>query len=147
MSDYNFNNLSDLLKSGISAEEIAKSFTKNLNDAIDAMKPNKFQEQCCKLAEAWHDTLNEYCAMNGEDIKVYEDFYVTGNDLEKVIPSALRMLRLTHDYLDALVSLNDAPVQKNTEPRGCQCKKDPEDMPDEDFDALMRVFLDSIGAN
>jgi hypothetical protein len=40
-----------------------------------------------------------------------------------------------------------APVKKSTAPRGCQCKKSFEDIPKDDFDTLMRVFLDSIGAD
>ena len=41
---YNFNNLEEMLRSGVSADEIALAFTKNLNAAMDAANPTPMEE-------------------------------------------------------------------------------------------------------
>ena len=51
---YNFNNLEEMLRSGVSADEIALAFTKNLNAAMDAAKPTPMQKASEELSKAPH---------------------------------------------------------------------------------------------
>lgn len=109
---YNFNDIESLLRSGVSAEDIAATFTKNLNDAINAVKkPSALQEACCALAEAWHDTIDAYC--NEYDCEANRDWYITGDDVYQVLPTVMHVLIATQRYADELKDIA-APVQKNT---------------------------------
>ncbi len=157
--NYDFNNLEEMLRSGVKAEDIAQYFTKNLNDAIDSTKrDSKRAELYENFAKSWNEILRDWADNHGmpDGIKI-DDLMLNGPHAEEVmgqfmdlVASLAPIYKAFADAADRLLAnktLDPAPVTKNTAPRGCQCKKDPEDMPDEDFDALMRVFLDSIGAN
>lgn len=155
--NYDFNNLEEMLRSGVKAEDIAQYFTKNLNDAIDSTKrDSKRAELYENLAKSWNEVLRDW-ADNHEmpDGVEINDLMLDGQHAEEVMGQFMDLVASLAPIYKAFANAADrllankepAPVKKNTAPRGCQCKKDPEDMPDEDFDALMRVFLDSIGAN
>jgi hypothetical protein len=157
--NYDFNNLEEMLRSGVSAEDIAQYFTKNLNEAIDSTKrDSKRAELYENLADSWNEVLRDW-ADNHEmpDGVSIKDLELDGPHTEEIMGQFMDLVASLAPLYKAFANAADrllankgpesAPVQKNTAPRGCQCKKDPEDMPDEDFDALMRVFLDSIGAN
>lgn len=109
---YNFNDLESLLRSGVSAEDIAATFTKNLNDAINATKgPTALQEACCNLAEAWHNVLDTYA--EEYESTPNKDWYISGDDVYQVLPTVMQALFATQRYADELKNIA-APVQKNT---------------------------------
>lgn len=127
---YDFNDLECMLRSGATADQIAAAFTKNLNDAIDAVKkPSALQEACCALADTWHYVIDEYCdEYNCEPSK---DWFITGDDIYQVLPTVMHVLVATQNYAEAL---SKAPVQKNT--AGSKT--------DIDFDKLVDSFLKNI---
>lgn len=159
--NYDFNNLEEMLRSGVSAEDIAQYFTKNLNDAIDSTKrDSKRAELYENLAKSWNEILRDW-ADNHEmpdGVKI-NDLMLDGPHAEEIMGQFMDLVASLAPIYKAFANAADrllankaplptsAPVVKNTTATVCQCKKDSEDMPDEDFDALMRVFLDNIGAN
>lgn len=160
--NYDFNNLEEMLRSGVSAEDIAQYFTKNLNEAIDSTKrDSKRAELYENLADSWNEVLRDWAdnheMPDGVDV---DDLMLDGQHAEEVmgqfmdlVTSLAPVYKAFADAADHLLANKEpersksTPVKKNTAPRGCQCEKSFEDIPKDDFDTLMRTFLDSIGAD
>lgn len=79
--DYNFNNIEELIKSGISADEIAQAFSDKLNKALKEKKYLDEAEE--KLAEAWNMYVEEY-NQQVEAIDV-DDFYLDKGDVRNMM--------------------------------------------------------------
>ena len=137
---YNFNNLEEMLRSGVSADEIALAFTKNLNAAMDAAKPTPMQKASEELSKAWNHMMDLW--IDDHDVPSYinnkDDLYIDGESalhlfeevmqvLSKVAPLYAAIADLVND--DEKPATKPAPVSKNT---------------DDDFDMVMRSFLNSI---
>lgn len=137
---YNFNNLEEMLRSGVSADEIALAFTKNLNAAMDAAKPTPMQKASEELSNAWNHMMDLW--IEDHDIPSYinnkDDLYIDSesalhlfeevmNVLSKVAPLYAAIADLMNDEEKPVVK--PAPVSKNT---------------DDDFDIVMCNFLNSI---
>ena len=140
---FDFNNLEDMLRDGVSADSIAQAFTKNLNSAIEAAKegPTPLQEACAKLSEAWHYLVDACC--DEYDIGPAEDLYVNPDTIEEFIPTAVRLLAATTSYMNELSALTEAAKSKNVaepEPktRAYANKKQSEI---DDFEKLVNSFL------
>lgn len=147
--NYDFNSIESLLRSGVSADEIAQAFTKNLNDAIDTTKrDSKRAELFENLANSWNDVLDDWLRDNTlpdgitrNDVMMEarhaEDLFNQVMDLMVKITPLFKVLTDEVDHL--LANKEPAPVKKNT-----VAKPKDEDIGTEDFDLLMRSFLDSI---
>lgn len=137
---YNFNNLEEMLRSGVSADEIALAFTKNLNAAMDAAKPTPMEKASEELSNAWNHMMDLW--IEDHDIPSYinnkDDLYMDSESalhlfeevmqvLSKVAPLYAAIADLVND--DEKPATKPAPVSKNT---------------DDDFDIVMRNFLNSI---
>lgn len=142
---YNFNNLEEMLRNGVSADEIAQAFTKNLNDAIDAAKPTPMQEAGEELAKAWNHMIDLWL----EDNKIpsylddEDDLYISGDTASKLFNDAMDLIVKIGPIFDAIASIADegtkpAPVKTET---NVKTKRDDFD----EFDDTMRSFLRSIG--
>ena len=140
---YNFNNLEEMLRNGMSADEIAQAFTKNLNAAIDAAKPTPIQEAGEELAKAWNHMIDLWLEDN--DIPSYldseDDLYISGDVALHLFKESMHLLSKIAPLWDAIADfVNDeakpatkpAPVLKNT------------DNEIDEFDRVMRSFLNSI---
>ena len=149
--NYDFNNLEEMLRSGVSAEDIAQYFTKNLNEAIDSTKrDSKRAELYENLADSWNEVLRDW-ADNHEmpDGVEINDLMLDGQHAEEImgqfmdlVASLAPIYKAFADAADHLLANKEpksAPVKKNTGTVNIDNK--------DDFDALMRVFLDSIGAD
>ena len=155
--NYDFNNLENMLRSGVKAEDIAKYFTENLNNAIDATKrDSKRAELYENLADSWNEVLRDWAdnheMPDGVDI---DDLMLDGPHTEEVMGQFMDLVASLAPIYKAFANAADrllankepeqpksAPVKKST-----VVKKDVEDFNTEDFDLLMRAFLDGIGAN
>lgn len=137
---YNFNNLEEMLRSGVSADEIALAFTKNLNAAMDAAKPTPMQEASKELSNAWNHMMDLW--IEDHDIPSYinnkDDLYMDSESALHLFEEVMQVLSKVAPLYAAIADLvNDeekpatkpAPVSKNT---------------DDDFDMVMRSFLNSI---
>lgn len=137
---YNFNNLEEMLRSGVSADEIALAFTKNLNAAMDAAKPTPMQMASEELSKAWNRMMDLW--IEDHDVPSYinnkDDLYIDSESalhlfeevmqvLSKVAPLYAAIADLVND--EEKPAVKSAPVSKNT---------------DDDFDIVMRSFLNSI---
>ena len=137
---YNFNNLEEMLRSGVSADEIALAFTKHLNAAMDAAKPTPMEKASEELSNAWNHMMDLW--IEEHDVPNYlnnkDDLYMDGDSalhlfeevmqvLSKVAPSYAAIADLVND--EEKPAIKSAPVSKNT---------------DDDFDIVMRSFLNSI---
>ena len=147
--NYDFNSIESLLRSGVSADEIAQAFTKNLNDAIDVTKrDSKRAELFENLADSWNEVLDDWLrdhtlpdGISKEDVMMEarhaEELFGQVTDLMMKIAPLFKALTDEVDHL--LANKEPAPVKKNT-----VAKPKDEELDTEDFDALMRSFLDSI---
>lgn len=137
---YNFNNLEEMLRNGVGADEIALAFTKNLNTALDALKPTPMQKASEELSKAWNHMMDLW--IEDHDVPSYinnkDDLYIDSESalhlfeevmqvLSKVAPLYMAIADLVND--EAKHATKPAPVSKNT---------------DDEFDIVMRNFLNSI---
>jgi hypothetical protein len=146
---YNFNNLEEMLRAGVSADEIAQAFTKNLNTAIDAVKPTPMQEAGEDLAKAWNHMIDLWLEDN--DVPSYldgeDDLYISGDTAFKLFNEAMGLIVKIGPIFDAIAALaeddgtNPAPVKTETDVNLKNNKRDDFD----EFDDTMRSFLRSIG--
>ncbi len=152
--NYDFNNLEEMLRSGVSAEDIAQYFTKNLNDAIDVTKrDSKRAELYENLADSWNEVLRDWADNHempeGVDV---DELMLNGPHAEELVGQVMDLVaglapiyKAFADAADRLLANKEpeqskpAPVKKSTGTVNMDNK--------DDFDALMRVFLDSIGAD
>ena len=135
---YNFNNLEDMLRSGVTADEIAQAFTKNLNSAIDAVKPTPMQEAGEELAKAWNHMVDLYLEDNDAPSYVEnDDLYVSAETATKLFEDSIALLHKITPLWDLIAQLGEdeqpkpAPVKNNTD--GI-----------DEFDEVMRKFLNSL---
>lgn len=144
---YNFNNLEDMLRSGVSADEIAQAFTKNLNDAIDSAKRDNERIKLYEnLANSWNEVLKDW-AHNNEmpDSVEVNDLILTGEHAEEVVNQLMEFVSTIAPLYQALADMAEQiaakekskpePVLKNTDAKN----------EFDDFDDAMRKFLKSIG--
>lgn len=142
--NYDFNSIESLLRSGVSADEIAQAFTKNLNDAINVTKrDSKRAELYENLAKSWNEVLRDW-ADNHEmpDGVDFNDLMLDGPHTEEVVGQFMDLVAGLAPVYKAFVELTNekpAPVKKNT-----VAKFKDEDIDAEDFDALVNSFLNSI---
>ena len=137
---YNFNNLEEMLRNGVGADEIALAFTKNLNTALDALKPTPMQKASEELSKAWNHMMDLW--IEDHDVPSYinnkDDLYMDSESalhlfeevmqvLSKVAPLYMAIADLVND--EEKPATKPAPVSKNT---------------DDEFDIVMRNFLNSI---
>lgn len=149
--NYDFNSIESLLRSGVSADEIAQAFTKNLNDAIDVTKRDSRRAELFEnLANSWNDVLDDWMrdhsvpdGISKEDIMMKpEHAEELFNQLMEFIVKLAPLYKAFEDLAESITPVEKpapAPVKKNT-----VVKPKDEDLDTEDFDALMRAFLDSI---
>lgn len=137
---YNFNNLEEMLRSGVGADEIALAFTKNLNTAIDALKPTPMQKASEELSNAWNHMMDLWIEEHGVPsyLNNKDELYIDGDSALHLFEEVMQVLNKVAPLYEAIADLmNDeekpvikpAPVSKNT---------------DDDFDMVMRNFLNSI---
>jgi hypothetical protein len=149
LMNYDFNSIESLLRSGVSADEIAQAFTKNLNDAIDVTKrDSKRAELFENLANSWNEVLEDWLRDHTlPDGISKEDMMMEACHAEELFGQVMDLMVKVAPLFNAFEDLAEsitpaetpAPVKKNT-----VVKPKNEDLDTEDFDALMRAFLDSI---
>lgn len=146
---YNFNNLEEMLRNGVSADEIAQAFTKNLNAAIDAAKPTPMEIAGEELAKAWNRMVDIY--LEDHDMPEFlddkDDLYVSTETAVRLFEDSMTLLHKLTPFLNLMEELG-----RPEEPKPCKCEKNPPvlkntDTKDEfdDFDETMKKFLRSIG--
>lgn len=100
MSNYDFNDLGELLRSGTDPEEIAKAFSDNLNKAIaDSTKSSREEKLLVMMAEAW----NEY--INLQDFPDDMDLHMTPSDLKVAIDTLLELFVKTAPLMSMMEEL------------------------------------------
>ena len=147
--NYDFNSIESLLRSGVSADEIAQAFTKNLNDAIDTTKrDSKRAELFENLANSWNDVLEDWMSNNTvpdpltkEDLMMEpehaEDLF---NQIMELVVKLAPLFKAFEDLAESITPIEKpAPVKVNT-----VAKPKNEGLNTDDFDLLMRSFLASI---
>ena len=151
---YNFNDLEKMLRDGVSADEIAQAFTKNLNSAIDAVKPTPMEIAGEDLAKAWNRMVDLYLEDNDAPsfIDNTDDLYVSSETATKLFLDSMELLHKVAPLWDLFAELgnleNDELIE---EPKHYECKKkapvETNTIDDEvdEFEKTMRKFLKSIG--
>ena len=103
---YTYDEILNAIKNGTDPAEIAQAFTKDLNDAIraaDEPKPTKYNYACEDLAAVWAELLDAYALETGENVP--EEMYFSADDVKNVVPSLIKVYKLTQDYLNNLASV------------------------------------------
>lgn len=150
---YNFNNLEEMLRSGVSADEIAQAFTKNLNNAIDAVKPTPMEIAGEDLAKAWNRMVDLYLEDNDAPsfIDNTDDLYVSSETATKLFLDSMELLHKVAPLWDLIAELgnleNDEFIE---EPKRSAQKKTPVETNTagdevDEFEKTMKKFLKSIG--
>lgn len=147
--NYDFNSIESLLRSGVSADEIAQAFTKNLNDAIDTTKRDSRRTELFEnLADSWNEVLDDWMSNNTlpdpltkEDLTMEpehaEDIF---NQVMDLVVKVAPLFKVFEDLAESIAPAEKpAPVKVNT-----VVKPKDEGLNTDDFDLLMRSFLDSI---
>jgi len=106
-----FNNVGELLRSGVSADTIAQEFTKELNNAIDAARTKTaYEKACATLAEAWRNACklrgikNEYSQMTGKDFEGALELFASFDDiLDKVVSAKSTSEKNLKELIDDLL--------------------------------------------
>ena len=147
--NYDFNSIESLLRSGVSADEIAQAFTKNLNDAIDVTKrDSKRAELFENFADSWNELLDDWLRNNPmPDPLTKEDLMMEPehaeelfNDIMELVVKLAPLFKAFEDLTEPIAPVEkSAPVKVNT-----VVKPKDEGLNTEDFDLLMRSFLNSI---
>ena len=110
---YTYDEILNAIKNGTDPAEIAQAFTKDLNDAIraaDEPEPTKYNYACEDLAAVWAELLDAYALETSESVP--EDMYFSADDVRNVVPSLIKVYKLTQDYLNGVKNL--ASVYTNT---------------------------------
>lgn len=151
--NYDFNNLENMLRSGVKAEDIAKYFTENLNNAIDATKrDSKRAELYENLADSWNEVLRDWAdnheMPDGIDV---DELMLNGPRAEEMVGQVMDLVAGLAPVYKAFADAADRLLANKTpEPKPALVKKSTGTVNvdnKDDFDALMRVFLDNIGAD
>ena len=152
---YNFNDLEKMLRDGVSADEIAQAFTKNLNSAIDAVKPTPMEIAGEDLAKAWNRMVDLYLENNDAPsfIDDTDDLYVSGETATRLFTDSMELLHKVAPLWDLIAELGsiDKDDELIEEPKHCECKKkapvETNTAGDEvdEFEKTMKKFLKSIG--
>lgn len=143
--NYDFNSIESLLRSGVSADEIAQAFTKNLNDAIDVTKrDSKRAELFENFADSWNELLDDWLRSNTmPDPLTKEDLMMEPKHAEElfndIMELVVKLAPLFKAFEDITPTEKPAPVKVNT-----VVKPKDESLNTDDFDLLMRSFLNSI---
>lgn len=135
---YNFNNIDELIRNGEDPEAIAKAFTSQLNEAINANSRDKMREEAGHaFADAWNDLMDLWLENNDVPNGMEED------DLYFDCPTALEAfdgIMATIVKTSPLMSLLGKMLdEEENKPIPKACKK-----PDNSFDSVMRGFLSEI---
>ena len=154
---YNFNDLEKMLREGITADEIAQAFTKNLNNAIDAVKPTPMEIGGEDLAKAWNRMVDLYLEDNDAPsfIEDTDDLYVSGETATKLFIDSMELLHKVAPLWDLIAELGSVEDDELIEEpkrsvRQCAQKKAPVETNTagdevDEFEKTMKKFLKSIG--
>lgn len=151
---YNFNDLEKMLRDGVSADEIAQAFTKNLNNAIDAVKPTPMEIAGEDLAKAWNRMVDLYLEDNDAPsfIDDTDDLYVSGETATRLFTDSMELLHKVAPLWDLIAELGSMEDDELIEePKRYKCNKkapvETNTAGDEvdEFEKTMKKFLKSIG--
>ena len=144
--NYDFNSIESLLRSGVSADEIAQAFTKNLNDAIaEAAKPTRHDELSEGLADAWNNFVEYWLKDHDLPRNVdADDLYVSAEIAGELFDKCMDLVVKTAPLFDALAGLLEEEEKPSVKVNTVAKDTAEKNLNTEDFDLLMRSFLDSI---
>lgn len=135
---YNFNNIDELIRNGEDPEAIAKAFTSQLNEAINANSRDKMREEAGHaFADAWNDLVELWLEDNDlPDDMAESDIYFDCPTALEAFDGIMGMIVKTAPLVNLLNKLVD---EEENKPMPNTCKK-----PDNSFDSVMRGFLSEI---
>lgn len=135
---YNFNNIDELIRNGEDPEAIAKAFTSQLNEAINANSRDKMREEAGhEFANAWNDLMDLWLENNdAPDGLDKEDLYFDCPTALQTFDGIMAMIVKTAPLFNLLGKMVD---EENID-KSCPYKKPA----DNSFDSVMRGFLSEI---
>ena len=131
---YDFNNMIDLMRSGVSADELAKAFTDNLNNAIEVVEAEKITEDdykmaCAEAANAFNDAVQDYISIHNLDIDE-KDLEIDQKFVNDIVEFFVELL----PYVKSLSKV----VSPNTKKKECKVTTD-------SFEDVMAKFFREAG--
>lgn len=136
---YNFNNIDELIRNGEDPEAIAKAFTSQLNEAINANSRNKMREEAGHaFADAWNDLMDLWLENNDVPDGIdKEDLFFDCPTALEAFDGIMNMIVKTAPLMNLLSKMVD---EEESKPMPKVCKKPT----DNSFDSVMRGFLSEI---
>jgi len=99
--NYSYDEILNALKSGADPADIAKTFTDNLNSAINnANISSRYEEACNEFASALNELLDAYEAEY--EVKLDDVPYVAGDDVKEHLPRVMTVYALFREYTRAI---------------------------------------------
>lgn len=135
---YNFNDIDALIRNGEDPEAIAKAFTSQLNEAINANSRDKEREEAGhEFADAWNNLMDLWLENNDvPDGMEEDDLYFDCSTALEAFDGIMGMIVKTAPLMNLLSKMVD---KEESKPLPKTCKK-----PDNSFDSVMRGFLSEI---
>lgn len=135
---YNFNNIDELIRNGEDPEAIAKAFTSQLNEAINANSRDKEREEAGHaFADAWNNLMDLWLENNDVPDGIdKEDLFFDCPTALEAFDGIMGMIVKTAPLMNLLSKMVD---EEESKPMPKVCKK-----PDNSFDSVMRGFLSEI---
>lgn len=136
---YDFNNILDLMRSGVSAEDIAKAFSDELNNAVEvveaeAINESDFREVCSDAASSINDAIDDYIVINKMNVDA-ADLEVDADFIADAVEFFVKTYAELAPYIKTLKkekASNPTPVKENK-------------VKDDDFENVMGKFLHELG--
>ena len=130
---YNFNNIDELIRNGEDPEAIAKAFTSQLNEAINANSKDKEREEAGHaFADAWNILVELWLENNDlPDGMKEDDLYFDCPTALEAFDGIMNMIVKTAPLMNLLSKMVDEEESKPMKP-------------DNSFDSVMRGFLSEI---
>ena len=110
MAEYNFNNILAELRKGADIDDVMKSFTTQVNAALEQRKNDKqyLDKQYEALAADWNNTVRVYVSANGlpRGIQKQEQLFVNEESIADLFETFMGIGQAVAQVCDIITELN-----------------------------------------
>lgn len=110
MAEYNFNNILAELRKGADIDDVMKSFTTQVNAALEQRKNDKqyLDKQYEALAAEWNNTVRAYVSTNGlpRGIQKQEQLFVNEESIADLFETFMGIGQAVAQVCDIVAELN-----------------------------------------
>lgn len=115
MAEYNFNNILAELRKGADIDDVMKSFTTQVNAALEQRKNDEqyLNNHYASLARAWNDTVRAYVEAKGlpRGVQKQEQLYVDSDTIADLFQTFIGFGQAIAQLSDMLTELTNTTVK------------------------------------